>query len=262
MNDKDELIKIARIKRMITAAVAIGVIAVLGVIIAALTKKGPYSSESFPEPVKPLTASELPKVMIKERMNDFDYTNGLAILQSRQNELASLRADARAEYDVWLKGFVASNETARGLAKMLEQASLNEANYTNGSIAVIKEKIEALILQDSHGRYLVDKRKKLDAAQEAHQVEIRGFIGSKVLSQAKAHAEDEREMLTDDAKRRIEEGRKEEAARLAEARKKVLREKNWWTNSPSYKVAMQTNGLQSVSVATTNSPAGAEDADK
>ncbi len=215
--------------RLISILVA-GVCALAALV---LIVRGCRKAAPPPAPPKPLSAAERTRASINERMADPAYTNGLAMLATRQRELARLRNDVRVEFKVWREGFLASNEEARATLGQIQALERNGASPTNAAIAALSARLDELMAADPAGRRLIEKRDAVEEALKEHQGVIHDFIGARVRKQRLEHLGEDAAIAAEYRRKLIEEGKvRPYTPRPAPTNMPPPRTKGWWTNQP------------------------------
>lgn len=167
------------------AVAAVAVVAVLAVVFS-------RSRQPAQPPAAPQSAAELTQNLIEERMADPAYTNGLAKLAARQQELASLRYSVASELAAWREGFLASNETARAVSEKIKALAAEGEAAAGEAIAALQKELDGLFSADPQGKSLLGKLGAVEEAIKRNQEIAHDFIGARVREQAKAHAAEER----------------------------------------------------------------------
>lgn len=205
-------------------------------------------------PETPKTAKERTQLMIDERMNDFDYTNGLQRLYNQQVELIKARALAIQSYKRWQSEWISTNEIARALDAKIQAASKDSSSFTNGVRKALLAEMEALVAKDITGLTLRANIAKANEDLAQHQGKVQTFIQAKISKQAKFGAKAD----VEDANR-FRESREQARQEVLNGRLRrpssnnesfttpPARKEGWWTNSAPYKAA-------AAQAATNNSP--------
>ena len=184
-------------------------------------------------PPKQLSATERNQALIRERMSDPNYTNGLAILADRQAQLARLSHEAADEFAAWSTNFFASNAVARALSESLAKLAGEGMSPTNADFAAKVAELESIMAADPQGKYLLDKRAKIAAALADHGRATSAFIGGRLHRQMRGHAGEEAEAARLHREKLIAEGKiKPPAPRPAPTNLPPPRKDGWWTNQP------------------------------
>ncbi len=180
----------------------------------------------------PLSPAERTQKLIRERMADPVYSNGLAKLAERQTDLARLRNDAVREFEAWRVGFLSSNAEARAVFGEIQELVGKNVAPTNAAFAALAEKFEKIVAEDPRGRELLAMRDKINYEIAEHQATIADFVGGNVRRQRLAHAGEEMADAQRIREERIAEGkikpRKQEKPNFPEPR-----QKGWATNAPA-----------------------------
>lgn len=186
-------------KLFIVACVALAVIA--AIVVLSMRKGGGENAGREPEAVQPRSAVEIAEDMIKERMSDPVYVEGLNKLSERYNELSKLLSEALSEY--------------QALLKKRENGAAEEGD-------------------DALGAQLRDKIAKLEEAIQANRRIVQDYVAARVRAQSGKAAEAERENAVETLKARIERGevKVEPDAGIKRPPKNdpPPREEGWWTN--------------------------------
>lgn len=178
--------------RLITSLViCVAAIAMLVVAVRGRRKSAAPVGPAVERPAAPRSLAEYGEALVRERMSDPAYTNGLALLVDRQAELVRLRNEASREFAAWREGFLASNAEARAVFDRIQELAGQGMAPTNAAFAEFVAKLESLMAADPQGGNLLDKRDKIEAAIREHQNIAHDFIGARVLRQAQKHAGEE-----------------------------------------------------------------------
>ena len=186
------------------------------------------------EPVAYRSVAEFNEALVRERMSDPEYTNGLAILADRQAKLARLRNEAVREFETWCKGFISSNAEARAVFDQIQALVGQGMSPTNAAVAELEAKLESLMAADPQGKYLLAKRDTIQEAIREHQGIAHDFIGARTLRQSQEHAGEEA-ALTMARRRQLEaEGKLRARPKTTPpaTNRPPPRKEGWWTNSP------------------------------
>ena len=204
-------------------------------------------------PPKPLSAAARTQALIRERMSDPSYTNGLALLADRQARLASLSHEAADEFATWSTNFFASNAVARALFESIGKLAGEGMSPTNADFAAKVAELEAMMAEDPQGRYLLDKRAKIaDALAEQGRI-TSAFIGGRLYRQMREHAGEEAEAARLYREKLIAEGKiKPPAPRPVPTNMPPPRKEGWWTNAAPVGAAVESRKSKVESPATSS----------
>ncbi len=199
--------------------------------------RGRNAVQTPPEPPKTLSAADRTQALIRERMSDPNYTNGLAILADRQARLASLSHEAADEFATWSTNFFASNAVARALFENIGKLAGEGMSPTNADFAAKVAELESMMAADPRGRYLLDKRAMIAEALAEQGRITSAFIGGRLYRQMREHAGEEAEAARLYREKLIAEGKiKPPVPRPRPAMTNGMtspRTAGWWTNQPA-----------------------------
>ena len=227
--------------RLITSLV-ICVCAIATIVVNVLRYRSRAAVQTPPE--QP-SAAERTEALIRERMADPNYTNGLALLADRQAQLVRLSHEAADEFAIWSTNFFASNAAARELSENLKKLAGEGMSRTNADFAAKVAELESMIAADPQGKYLLDKRDKIAEAMAEHERGARAFIGGRVYRQVREHAGEERAAAERQREKLIAEGKIKPPppppSRSFPTNMPPPRKEGWWTNAAPADAAVQSS---------------------